>query len=145
MTFAWQCIIDINNIENQLDGSFPTSSLARSLISVAGIFPTHAQLSIIPVCPGRWNRHRVPKRRLIYFGRWGNSQKNTYYKLFCYMFYTGVTSSGSLLEQTDVSPTCQSKYWSLSLESLFHYHDIVCNFMLVYFMYSRTSIFSWYQ
>jgi len=45
----------------------------------SGIFPTHPQPSIIPACPGRWNWHRVPKRRLIYFGCRGNSQKNTYY------------------------------------------------------------------
>ena len=45
----------------------------------SGIFPTHPQPSIIPACPGRWNRHRVPKCRHIYFGRRGNSQKNTYY------------------------------------------------------------------
>ena len=54
-----------------LIGSFP---YLRS-----GIFPTHPQPSIITACPERWNRHRVPKRRLIYFGRRGNSQKNTYY------------------------------------------------------------------
>ena len=31
----------------------------------------------IPDRPGLWNRHWVPKRRLLNFGRRGNSQKNT--------------------------------------------------------------------
>ena len=48
----------------------------------SGIFPIHPQPSIIPACPGRWNRHRVPKRRHIYFARRGNSQKNTYFITF---------------------------------------------------------------
>ena len=30
-----------------------------------------------PDRPGRWNRYWVPKRRLLYFGRRRNSQKNT--------------------------------------------------------------------
>ena len=42
-----------------------------------------------------------------------------------YTFCTRLPFSGSLLEQTDASPMCQSKYWSPSPESLLHYHNIV--------------------
>ena len=36
-----------------------------------------ASTHFIPDRPGRWNRHWVPKRRLLTFRRRGNSQKNT--------------------------------------------------------------------
>jgi hypothetical protein len=36
-------------------------------------------IRIIPTDPGRWNRHRVPKRCLIKFRRQGNSQKTILY------------------------------------------------------------------
>ena len=52
------------------------SSLARSLISYSIYYPPSSS-PFIPDRPGRWNRHWVPKRRLLYFRRRGNSQKNT--------------------------------------------------------------------
>jgi len=40
------------------------------------------RIFIIPDRQGRWDRHWVPKRRLLNFRRRGNSQKNTNYRVF---------------------------------------------------------------
>ena len=55
--------------------------LARSRISFAIFIHLTFTQFFIPDRPGRWDRHWVPKRRLLNFRRRGNSEKNTNYNL----------------------------------------------------------------
>ena len=54
--------------------------LARSRISFSIFIHVTSTQFFIPDRTGRWDRHWVPKRRLLNFRRRGNSQKNTNYK-----------------------------------------------------------------
>ena len=60
-------------------GNFPGVRSIKTDVSELNSVPS--SWAIIPDRPGRWDRQWVPKRRLLYFGRRGNSQKNTDYIL----------------------------------------------------------------
>ena len=68
-----------------------SSSLARSLISYSIYYPPSSS-PFIPDRPGRWNWHWVPKRRLLYFRRRGNSQKNIDNMPFIHITYRDSSS-----------------------------------------------------